>query len=127
MALTHVNSMATTVAEAQTTVMLRNIPNRYAEKWLIEEIDAVVPGCDFVYLPLNFVKKNTNLGYAFVNFPTAALAEEFMTAFAGYRWLRQPASVKKAQISYAKVHGKEANIEQYAERAAEGILKYWVR
>jgi RNA recognition motif-containing protein len=107
--------------------MLRNIPNRYTQDWLVEEIEAVVPGIDFVYLPINFNKKNTNLGYAFVNFESASEAAEFMDAFEGYKFQRQTQSLKRAQISYAKVQGKAANVAQYAQRAAEGVLKFWVR
>jgi hypothetical protein len=107
--------------------MLRNIPNRYTQDWLVEEVAAAVPGIDFVYLPINFNKKNTNLGYAFVNFTSASEADEFMQVFEGYQFKRQTQSLKRAQISYAKVQGKHANIAQYAQRAAEGILKFWVR
>jgi RNA recognition motif-containing protein len=119
---------STPLAElSNTTVMIRNIPNRYTQESLIEEIDSTVEGADFVYLPINFNKKTTNLGYAFVNFPSAAAAEEFMAAFDGHQFIRQPQSLKRAQIGYAKVQGKEANIEQYAARAAEGVLKFWTR
>jgi RNA recognition motif-containing protein len=114
------------LAQNEATVMLRNIPNRYTEEWLVEEIDAVVSGCDFVYLPINFNKKNTNLGYAFVNFQTAAAAEVFMAEFEGHQFHRQPRSLKRAQISLANVQGKEANIKQVVDRA-DGSLKFWVR
>lgn len=110
-----------------TTVMLRNIPNRYRQEWLVDEILAVAPGCDFVYLPVNTKKKVANLGYAFVNFEESWQAEKFMEEFAGHRFVRQLRSLKRAEISPAKMQGKDAHIAVYSERAAQGILNYWVR
>lgn len=51
--------------------MLRNIPNRYSQASLLQEIDAAgYEGTyDFFYLPMD-TQNRTNVGYAFINFLT---------------------------------------------------------
>jgi hypothetical protein len=59
----------------RTTVMIKNIPNKYTEEMLIERI---VQGLgkgqghdyDFFYLPID-AKNHCNVGYAFINFVDA--------------------------------------------------------
>ena len=55
----------------KTTVMLRNIPNRYSQVSLLEEIDqeGFKGTYDFFYLPMD-TQNRTNVGYAFINFMT---------------------------------------------------------
>lgn len=51
--------------------MLRNIPNRYSQAGLLEEIDhsGFKGSYDFFYLPMD-TQNRTNVGYAFINFVT---------------------------------------------------------
>lgn len=54
--------------ETRTTVMIRNIPNKYTPAMLQEFLDIRVPGLyDFLYLRMDF-KNRCNVGYAFINF-----------------------------------------------------------
>lgn len=53
--------------DQRTTVMIKNIPNKYTQKMLLERIDVKHAGrYDFFYLPID-LKNNCNVGYAFIN------------------------------------------------------------
>jgi hypothetical protein len=61
-------SRAETGEDPRTTVMVKNIPNKYTQRNLLDLIDVNYAGTyDFFYLPIDF-KNKCNLGYAFINF-----------------------------------------------------------
>eukprot|EP00425_Heterocapsa_triquetra_P043330 CAMPEP_0195072492 /NCGR_PEP_ID=MMETSP0448-20130528/16064_1 /TAXON_ID=66468 /ORGANISM="Heterocapsa triquestra, Strain CCMP 448" /LENGTH=655 /DNA_ID=CAMNT_0040104491 /DNA_START=23 /DNA_END=1990 /DNA_ORIENTATION=+ len=97
-----------------TTVMLRNIPNRYPRDMLIERLNESYKGqYDFVYLPIDFNSK-CNVGYAFINFRTPHMAQMFVQEFHGKRTknvLPGFGSSKVCEVSYARVQGRDANME----------------
>lgn len=95
-----------------TTVMLRNIPNKYTQTSLLESIDEMgFAGLyDFFYLPVDF-KNGCNMGYAFVNFIDHSSASLFKTAFKGYQLPAR--SAKVCDSCWARVQGIKANIEHY--------------
>merc|ERR1719174_1414523 len=66
-----------------TTVMLRNIPNRYTRDMLLGRMDEGYKGVyDFLYLPIDF-SNGCNVGYAFINFRTPATCQRFTQEFHG--------------------------------------------
>ena len=66
--------------------MIRNIPNKYTQRNLLELIDTNHRGSyDFFYLPIDF-KNKCNLGYAFINFKKAESIPGFFRDFADKRW-----------------------------------------
>jgi hypothetical protein len=102
-----------------TTLMIRNIPNRYTQRELIVELEALgfTGTFDFLYVPLD---KGTmsNVGYAFVNFVDPGNAEKCMEAFQGYRFKRhRKVSGKIAAVSVAHIQGLEANLAHYKNAA----------
>jgi hypothetical protein len=105
---------------APTTLMIRNIPNHYTQRQLINELDDLgFKGTfDFLYIPLD---KGTmsNVGYAFVNFVEPEWADRCMTAFQNYRFKRHR---KIAAVSVAHIQGLEANLAHY-ENAAVNTAK----
>ncbi|MQM01549.1 hypothetical protein Taro_034309 [Colocasia esculenta] len=53
--------------DTRTTLMIKNIPNKYTSKMLLAAIDETHKGTyDFFYLPIDF-KNKCNVGYAFIN------------------------------------------------------------
>jgi len=101
-------------SDTATTVMLRNIPNRYTQSMLLELLDShgFVGRYDFVYLPMDF-RNAVNLGYAFVNLLDHSCALELMRNFHGYAaWLYE--STKVCEVSWAHPHqGLSDHVERY--------------
>lgn len=108
-----------------TTLMLRNIPNRYTQQDLMAELDGLGfhNGCyDFLYLPVDNGTLS-NVGYAFLNFVEEATAQRCKVAFQGHRFRRQGLTPGKvASVSVAHIQGLEANLRHY-ERAAVSVAK----
>eukprot|EP00397_Hematodinium_sp_SG-2012_P051919 GEMP01061115.1.p1 GENE.GEMP01061115.1~~GEMP01061115.1.p1 ORF type:complete len:392 (-),score=82.48 GEMP01061115.1:67-1242(-) len=100
-----------------TTIMLRNIPNRYTQEMLFDEFRAngILNSIDFFYLPMD-VETRCNMGYCFLNLVSETAVEKFVNMFHNIK-LDQISSGKICQVSRAKVQGKDANIEQYRNSA----------
>eukprot|EP00933_Yihiella_yeosuensis_P041074 TRINITY_DN35510_c0_g1_i1.p1 TRINITY_DN35510_c0_g1~~TRINITY_DN35510_c0_g1_i1.p1 ORF type:complete len:361 (-),score=96.96 TRINITY_DN35510_c0_g1_i1:178-1146(-) len=96
------------------TVMLRNIPNRYTQDLLLQLLDekGFKNKYDFVYLPMDF-RNGVNLGYAFVNTLTHQEALKAIEVFHGYGgWLFD--SQKVCEVSWAHPHqGYDEHVERY--------------
>ncbi|EEY68871.1 uncharacterized protein PITG_18963 [Phytophthora infestans T30-4] len=98
--------------DKRTTLMIRNIPNKYTQQMLLSEINRNHRGnYDFFYLPIDF-KNKCNMGYAFINFIEAALIEAFHKEFDGQKWTNFN-SEKVCAISYARLQGKQAMIARF--------------
>jgi hypothetical protein len=98
-----------------TTLMIRNIPGKYSQNDLMNDLKATGFGnsYDFLYLPID---KGTasNVGYAFVNFMDPAVAARCIKSFEGHRFNRhQRTSTKLARISVAHLQGLEKNLQHY--------------
>jgi len=103
------------VAEADwTTVMLRNVPNKYTTDMLKETLDAegFAKAFDFLYLPMDF-RNHVNIGYAFINSIRPETARQFMSRMQGFeRWMLQ--SRKVGEVSWSHPHqGLAEHIERY--------------
>jgi protein phosphatase 1 regulatory subunit 42 len=112
------------VQEKVTTLMVRNIPNRYTQRELITELEDLgfAGTFDFLYIPLD---KGTmsNVGYAFVNFVSQEWAMKCMDSFQNYRFKRhRKTSGKIAAVSVAHLQGLQANLAHY-EKAAVNTAK----
>jgi len=108
-----------------TTLMIRNIPNCYTQRELIQELEGLgfAGSFDFLYMP---VDKGTlsNVGYAFVNFVDGSWADKCMRKFSHYRFKRhRMTSGKIASVSVAHLQGLEQNLRHY-ERAAVSNCKF---
>jgi len=113
--------------ETATTVMLRNIPNRYTVEELIAEMLAAgfEASFDFFYLPIDFNTKR-NRGYAFINFRAPSDAQKFVATFHRQRLTRY-ATQKILEVSPALTQGLDANIAQFVKKDAQRIQNPWFR
>ncbi|KAL6984021.1 hypothetical protein U1Q18_017396 [Sarracenia purpurea var. burkii] len=96
----------------RTTLMIKNIPNKYTSKMLLTAIDERHRGTyDFIYLPIDF-KNKCNVGYAFINMTNPSLIIPFYQAFNGKKWEKFN-SEKVASLAYARIQGKAALIAHF--------------
>jgi hypothetical protein len=66
--------------------MVKNIPNKYTQKMILQTIDAKFNGqYDFFYLPIDFRNK-CNVGYAFINFVNSRDISDFVEEFNHKKW-----------------------------------------
>ncbi len=98
--------------ETRTTVMVRNIPNKYSQKMLLDEVNVLVSGTyDFFYLPIDF-NNNCNMGYAFINFLTPRDVANFIRNFDGKKW-KKFISEKVCAVTFARIQGKSSLISRF--------------
>mmetsp|Transcript_59837 Transcript_59837/g.129661 ORF Transcript_59837/g.129661 Transcript_59837/m.129661 type:complete len:362 (-) Transcript_59837:229-1314(-) len=119
--VTDLEAKFSTSSGPATTGMLRNIPNKYMQESLLEEIDAqgFAGTYDFFYLPMD-VRNNANVGYAFINFLDPPDLERFCKDFEGYQFKRA-GSKKIATVSPAVVQGLKQNVQNLmSKRVAQG-------
>ncbi|KAI4343547.1 hypothetical protein L6164_010882 [Bauhinia variegata] len=96
----------------RTTLMIKNIPNKYTSKMLLAAIDEHCRGTyDFLYLPIDF-KNKCNVGYAFINMIDPGQIIPFHQAFNGKKWEKFN-SEKVASLAYARIQGKAALIAHF--------------
>jgi len=98
-----------------TTVMLRNIPNKYTREMLVKQLSVDFNGLfDFMYLPIDF-KNKCNVGYGFINFRTAEACDRFIKAFHGVdvrKCLPGLNSKKVVEVTPARVQGLAENVRR---------------
>nr|GMD80762.1 protein MEI2-like 4 isoform X1 [Ipomoea batatas] len=98
--------------DKRTTLMIKNIPNKYTSKMLLAAIDERHRGSyDFIYLPIDF-KNKCNVGYAFINMTEPSLIIPFYQSFNGKKWEKFN-SEKVASLAYARIQGKAALIAHF--------------
>lgn len=98
--------------DTRTTLMIKNIPNKYTSKMLLAAIDENHKGTyDFLYLPIDF-KNKCNVGYAFINMLSPSHIIPFYEAFNGKKWEKFN-SEKVASLAYARIQGKAALVNHF--------------
>ncbi|XP_042054367.1 protein terminal ear1-like [Salvia splendens] len=112
--------------DLRTTVMIKNIPNKYSQKLLLNMLDNHCIHCneqmtggddqplssyDFVYLPIDFINK-CNVGYGFVNMTSPEATLRLYKAFHHQSW-EVFNSRKICQVTYARLQGLDALREHF--------------
>ena len=104
--------------DTRTSLMVRNIPNKYTQQMLLSEFEANGHGpgiIDFFYLPIDF-KNRCNRGYAFINFVSYKDILSFHRRYFGKHW-RTFNSDKICDITYARIQGKDAMLKRFENSA----------
>lgn len=104
--------------DARTSLMVRNIPNKYTQQMLLAEFteNGLGPGViDFFYLPIDF-KNRCNRGYAFINFVDFKDILPFHRRYFGKHWSTFN-SDKICDITYARIQGKAAMLKRFENSA----------
>lgn len=103
--------------ESSPTLMLRNIPNKYTQDMLIEEmrIRGVLSDIDFFYVPID-LRRQQCVGYCFVNLTSPEGHARFLRAFDRVV-LDGVENVKTCFIVPGKIQGLKANIDRYRNDA----------
>jgi hypothetical protein len=104
--------------DTRTSLMVRNIPNKYTQQMLLSEFteNGHGPGViDFFYLPIDF-KNRCNRGYAFINFVDFKDILMFHRQYYGKHW-RTFNSDKICDITYARIQGKAAMLKRFENSA----------
>ncbi|XP_039028881.1 protein MEI2-like 2 isoform X2 [Hibiscus syriacus] len=98
--------------DTRTTLMIKNIPNKYTSKMLLAAIDENHRGTyNFLYLPIDF-KNKCNVGYAFINMISPSHIVSFYQAFNGKKWEKFN-SEKVPSLAYARIQGKAALVAHF--------------
>jgi len=98
--------------DTRTTLMIRNIPNKYNQKMLLAAVDEKHKGIyDFFYLPIDF-KNKCNVGYAFVNLTDPQFIIAFYQDFNHKKWEKFN-SEKVCEITYARIQGKNSLVSHF--------------
>ncbi|KAL2547087.1 terminal EAR1-like 1 [Forsythia ovata] len=118
--------MESNCRDSRTTVMIKNIPNKYSQKLLLNMLDNHCIHCneqiadgddqpmsayDFVYLPIDFINK-CNVGYGFVNMTSPEATLRLYKAFHNQSW-EVFNSRKICEVTYARLQGIEALREHF--------------
>jgi len=97
-----------------TTVMMRNLPNKYTQRMLLTEVNQLgfLGTFDFLYLPID-PETTANRGYAFLNFIDPSFAWMFKLAYEGRKMSRFNSS-KVVLVMPATLQGFDANYAHYS-------------
>ena len=96
--------------DTRTTLIIRNIPNKYDISLLIKELNKTFENkFDVIYLPFD-IQRNSNLGFGFINFVNPIHILLFCEEFIGKKW-NFSNSLKRCYLAYANYQGKNELVE----------------
>lgn len=97
--------------DKRTSLMIRNIPNKYNQTMLTQELDENHKGLyDYIYLPID-PKNKCNCGYAFINVVHPTIILSLYIEFNGKSW-RNFNSEKICELTYGRLQGREQLLKQ---------------
>lgn len=101
--------------DRRTTVMIKNIPNKFTRDMLLNIIDQNFKGAyDLFILPTD-VNRYKNFGYSFINFTCSYYIPYFYFIFNGKKW-SSTNSQKICEITYSKIQGRNNLLSHYSNK-----------
>lgn len=98
--------------ETRTTLMIRNIPNKFTPSQFKEFVDSFAKNeFDFLYLRMDF-KNKCNVGYAFINLIDCKKLHGFIKSLNGHEF-KEFNSEKKVKLSWALIQGRDALVKKF--------------
>ena len=98
--------------DKRTTLMIKNIPNKFSRDLLLNIINQNFRGTyDLFILPTDS-NRYKNFGYAFINFTNSYFIPYFYFIFNGKMW-SSTNSQKVCEITYSKIQGKSNLVSHY--------------
>lgn len=98
--------------DKRTTLMIKNIPNKYTQHMLLARIEEEFKGTfDFFYLPIDF-KNQCNVGYGFINMTSTDHIIPFVEHVHEQKWDKFN-SDKVCCVTYARIQGRHALINHF--------------
>ena len=104
-----------TLEDKRTTIMIKNIPNKFTRDKLIELIDKNFYGTYDLFILPKDGNKNRNFGYSFINFTSSYFIPYFYHHFNGRKWT-DTNSQKVCEITYSKIQGRNELISHYPNK-----------
>ena len=101
--------------DRRTTIMIKNIPNKFTRKMLLDIINQNFKGTyDLFILPTDS-NGYKNFGYSFINFACCYYIPYFYFLFNGKKWLNTN-SQKVCEITYSKIQGRNNLLAHYSNK-----------
>ena len=98
--------------DLRTTLMIKNIPNKYTISSFLEEINEYFKNTyDIFYLPIDYINK-CNLGFAFIDFVEPFHIILFYEMYRGKKW-KKFNSDKVCELLFAKFQGRRQLISHF--------------
>jgi hypothetical protein len=98
--------------DRRTSIMIKNIPNKFTGELLLNIIDQNFKGAYNIFILPTDNNKYKNFGYAFINFTNSYYIPYFYFLFNGKMW-SSTNSQKVCEITYSKIQGKKGLISHY--------------
>lgn len=106
--------------DKRTTIMIRNIPNKFLLNQFLEETNQEFKyKYNVIYFPSDKFNK-CNLGYGFINFINSMDIISFYDLYFGQRWNKFN-SDKRCELVYSKIQGR-AELIKYIEKSNENDI-----
>ena len=98
--------------DKRTTVMIKNIPNKFNKDLLLSIFNQHFKGTYNIFVLPTDINKYKNFGYSFINFTSSYFIPYFYFMFNGKMW-NSTNSKKVCELTYSKVQGKENLLQHY--------------